>query len=58
MLDPECHRRITANDEVCRVLLGEHLLAARWDVLDYVIGKLGEEQGRDWLRRKLFLENV
>jgi hypothetical protein len=63
MLDPVCHQRITVNDEVARTLLGEHLMAKRWDVIDYVIKRLAElhpeaeEPGRDWLRRRLFIEN-
>ena len=52
-----CHERLTANDEVMRTLLGEHLMAARWDVMDYIEEKLGDEQGRDWLRRRLFIED-
>jgi hypothetical protein len=58
MLDAECHRRITVNDEVARMLLGEHLMARRWDTIDYVLQKLGPEQGRDWLRRRLFVEDA
>jgi hypothetical protein len=57
MLDNECHRKITANDEIACTLLGEHLMQHRWDVVDYVLAKLGPEQGRDWLRRRLFIED-
>ena len=52
----ERHGEITHNEEGARRALGEHLLAARWDVLDYLESKLGEEAAREWLARRLFVE--
>ena len=42
---------------MAQTLLGEYLLAHRWDTIDWIEQRLGEEQGRDWLRRRLFIEN-
>ena len=51
-----CHEGVTRNRTESRRELGEHLLAARWDVLDYLESKLGEEAAREWLARRLFVE--
>ena len=50
-----CHGKIEANDTPTLVLLGEHLLFERQDILSYIKGKLGEEAGTAWLARKLLL---
>ncbi len=49
------HGRVTENDHCALSLLGDHILLNRPDVIFYVQDKLGEEAGRDWLRRKLFI---
>jgi hypothetical protein len=52
----EEHRRITVNDPMTRSLLGQHLVSERLDVIGYVLGYLGQEQGAEWLRGRLFLD--
>ncbi len=50
-----CHELITANNVTARRKLGEYLVCERLDTLQYLTEKLGEEQGADWLRRRLFI---
>lgn len=50
-----CHGLLENNDVEARRLLGEHLVLERPDVIDYVVEKLGEVAGNDWLRRRLFI---
>jgi hypothetical protein len=49
------HGYITGEDEQTRRELGEYILLNRDDIIFYVIGKLGEEAGKEWLLRRLFL---
>ena len=49
------HGKVEAGDRATMVLLGEHVLLERPDTLSYIKGKLGDEQGTDWLRRHLFV---
>lgn len=51
-----CHGLIEANDKTARKLLGIKLVEHRRDVIDYILLKLGEGKGTDWLRRRLFVE--
>lgn len=37
--------------------VGQHLLEHRRDVIDYVLGKLGEVAGADYLRRVYYIED-
>lgn len=50
-----CHGLIEANDEAARRALGEHLVLARQDTLEYVRSKFGVVAGNDWLARRLFI---
>ena len=49
------HGSITVEDELVRRQLGEYLRDNRPDTIFYIISKLGEEAGREWLRRRLLL---
>jgi hypothetical protein len=51
-----CHGLLEAEDEQTRRALGEYLLGERPDTIAYVLGKLGDVAGADWLRRRLFVE--
>ena len=55
-LERGLHAKITAEDECARMMLGDHLLLNRFDVILYVRQKLGEEAGAEWLRRRLFIQ--
>lgn len=50
-----CHGLITANDITARRQLGEHIVLERPGVIAYVLDKLGDERGADWLARRLFI---
>jgi hypothetical protein len=52
-----CHGMLTREDRGARWSLGQHLVTSRPDVIAYVKGKLGEEQGAEWLRLRLFIES-
>ena len=49
------HRLVHAEDTPTLVLLGEHLLLERPDVVLYVKQKLGDAEGAAWLARRLFV---
>ena len=49
----EHHRRVTANDEAALSALGWYIRNHRWDVIDYVEGKLGAEQAAGWFLQRL-----
>ncbi len=49
------HGAIEANDVVTRICVGDYLISERPDFMFYLQGKLGEERGREWLRRKYFM---
>jgi hypothetical protein len=49
------HGLITAENELTRRRLGEYIMLERTDIAFYIIGKLGEEGGREWLRRRLLV---
>lgn len=36
--------------------IGEHLVAHRWDVIDYVLAKMKKPQGRAFLRNTYYIE--
>ena len=48
-----CHGRWENEDERALRQLGRHIRRRRPDVIGYVLWKLGETPGRDWLRRRL-----
>lgn len=49
------HGKIENQDPEARRLLGEHLMNERPDVIFYVKDKLGETQGAEWLKNRLFV---
>ena len=49
------HNLVHKEDTPTLVLLGEHLLLERPDVVLYVKQKLGEAEGAAWLARRLFV---
>jgi len=49
------HGLIEDGDVVTRISLGAYLFLERPDFMFYIQGKIGEEAGREWLRRRLFL---
>lgn len=49
------HGQIHSEVQSTLVLLGEHLLLERPDTIDYIKAKLGEEGGREWLKRRLHI---
>jgi hypothetical protein len=49
------HNLVHAEDTPTLVLLGEHLLLERPDVVMYVKQKLGDAEGAAWLARRLFV---
>lgn len=49
------HGKVEAADTPTLVLLGEHLLLERPDTIGYIKAKLGEQEGVEWLRRRLHL---
>lgn len=55
-----CHGRLESNDPVALRLLGEHVLRARPDFIDYVVRKLDgdETRARAWLERHMLVESV
>lgn len=52
---PDHHRLIHAENQPTLVLLGEHLLFERPDVIAYVKKKLGPSGGDEWLRKRLHI---
>lgn len=50
-----CHGLIEANDEKTRIDLGLYIMLDRLDTYDYILEKLGREQGLSWLQRRLFI---
>lgn len=50
---PAHHQKLHNEDLPTRVLLGEHLLLERPDVLAYIKTKLGDEGGTEWLKTHL-----
>lgn len=51
-----CHGLIENEDRAARRMLGRWLQHHRPDVIRYVLDKLGDDAGRDWMRRRLYLE--
>lgn len=49
------HGLIEDGDVVTRIALGSFLYIERPDFFFYLQGKLGEEEGREWLRQRYFL---
>jgi len=52
------HGLMHAMDEETRRGIGGHIVRDRPDTFEYVTDKLGDEQGRDYLRRTYFTEEV
>ncbi len=50
-----CHGLVENENRAARKSLGEHLSADRPDTVFYVLEKLGDTPGRDWLKRRLYL---
>jgi 5-methylcytosine-specific restriction endonuclease McrA len=46
------HQRVTVNDTAVIRLLGEHIVAERPDIIEYLRWKLGDGAG-EWMRRRL-----
>lgn len=49
------HGKIENNDVLTRTSLGVYLYLERPDFMFYIQGKLGETEGREWLRRRFFI---
>lgn len=49
------HGLIEAGDVPTREKLGQHLVDHRPDTIFYILEKLGEEQGKEWLRQRLYI---
>jgi hypothetical protein len=49
------HGLIENGDVTTRIELGEYILRNRPDIIAYMQGKLGEEEGLEWLRQRLFM---
>lgn len=49
------HGLIENGDVPARLELGAVLLTDRPDVIFYMTGKLGEEEGREWLRQRFYM---
>ena len=50
------HRLVTANDRATLEALGEYIYSERPDIVGYLTWKMGESQGRAWLRRRLYID--
>ena len=50
------HGLVENGDLTARADLGEWILEQREDTIDYLIDKLGEQEGREWLRRRFFID--
>lgn len=50
-----CHGRIENQDLQARMDLGAFLRMNRPDTLSYIRGKLGDEEGNEWLMRRLLI---
>jgi hypothetical protein len=55
-LTAERHRAVTRNDADALRALGQHIRIFRPDTIAYIKRKLGEQQGAEWLRRRLYIE--
>lgn len=49
------HGLIEGGDVVTRMALGEYISDHRADTVFYVQQKLGEEEGREWMRQKFYM---
>jgi hypothetical protein len=49
------HGLIEDGDVAARHELGAYIMAERPDIVFYMQGKLGEEAGREWLRKRLYM---
>ena len=49
------HGRIEHNEVATRILFGRYLTAKRPDVIRYIQGKLGEEEGKAWLAHRFYI---
>lgn len=49
------HGMIENGDVPARLELGAYLMAERPDTVYYMIDKLGDEEGREWLRQRLYM---
>jgi hypothetical protein len=49
------HGLIEDGDVVTRISLGAYLFLERPDFMFYMQGKLGEEEGREWLRQRFYI---
>lgn len=50
-----CHGRIEARDPVTMRLLGEHIVARRQDVVEYLIEMKGPLAAENWMRENLLI---
>jgi hypothetical protein len=50
-----CHGLIENGDVVARIALGAYLYLERPDFFFYLQAKLGESEGREWLKQRYFL---
>jgi 5-methylcytosine-specific restriction endonuclease McrA len=50
-----CHGLKHSEDVYTRIQIGEHLVEDRPDFMFYIQGKLGETEGREWLRKRFFI---
>lgn len=51
-----CHGEITNEDQLARLALGQFIIRRRRDIVDYVVGRVGEERAHDWFTRRLFVD--
>jgi hypothetical protein len=49
------HGSIENGDVPTRIELGAHITADRPDIVFYLQDKLGEEEGREWLRQRFYM---
>lgn len=50
------HGLIEDGDLTTRADLGEWILEQREDTIEYMIGKLGDPEGREWMRQRFFID--
>lgn len=50
------HGLIEDRDTDARLNLGEYIAMERDDTIDYLVGKLGAEEAKEWLRRRFFID--
>lgn len=50
------HGELENEDVFTRKLVGRWIVKHRPDIVEYVLGKLGDGPGRDWFRRRLYAD--